>query len=80
MNKDWKMEITRQANGYVIITDDGDSEAGEQCYVYEDGAFDPLISHEHVLHAVMDFFSMYGSKWDIQRLRVIREKGDESRE
>lgn len=74
MNNDQEMRITRQSNGYVIIYRDDDG--GEQCVVYEDGAFDPLLSHENVLLAVMDYFTIYKSKHEPERIRIVREKNE----
>lgn len=62
----WNLSITRCDNGYIVKGLDLNT-------VIEDGT-DELLSHEHLLYCVMEYFDFFGSKHDKERIRITREK------
>lgn len=72
-----KLTIERVKNGFVLTSEEGPLEKGEDPIVdqsvIEDCEDDELKSGEHLLFEVMDYFNFGGSKHDPSRLRVIRE-------
>uniref|UniRef100_A0A6H1ZHL5 Uncharacterized protein n=1 Tax=viral metagenome TaxID=1070528 RepID=A0A6H1ZHL5_9ZZZZ len=75
----WSLEIERVDNGYLLTASDQEGD-GPSMRVIEDGdegGFVNLTSGENLLWAVMDFFNFGGSKHDKQRIRIVREAGDD---
>lgn len=74
---EWALRIVRVQNGYILEgTTDGDG--FPMTSVIEDDDEDELSSGERLLWEVMDYFSLVGSKYDKERLRVVRRKrGDD---
>ena len=70
----WKLIIERTDNGYILIIPENEEEP-ERKLVIED-AQDLLKAHENLLWEVMEYFAFGGSKHDKERIRIIREKGD----
>jgi len=64
--------ITRESNGYIL---NGISDSGSRMRtVIEDDEGDELKSGESLLWEVMDYFNFGGSKYDKERIKIIREK------
>ena len=76
----WTLTIERVGNGYILTTPDHEG-AGPAEWVIEDGPDEfglaNLTSGEILLWEVMDFFNFGGSKHDKQRIRIVREAGDD---
>ena len=75
----WSLEIERVDNGYLLTASDQEGD-GPSTWVIEDddeGGFVNLTSGENLLWEVMDFFNFGGSKHDKQRIRIVREAGDD---
>ena len=79
------LTITKGDNGFKLgwyeeveeweyLIDDGRQPVWHELY-FEDSESDPLISMQHVLWEVLEFFGMYGSKHE-ERLRIVREMPD----
>ena len=73
------LTIQRLDNGYLLTSPDCEGlGAGE--WVIEDGPdgndFINLSSGEALLWEVMDYFSFGGSKHDAERIRIVREPGE----
>jgi len=75
----WSLTIQRLDNGY-ILTSPGCDGLGDAAWVVEDGPdsteFINLSSGEALLWEVMDYFSFGGSKHDAERIRIVREPGE----
>jgi len=73
---DWKLEITKVENGYLLEYPDEDSEGNyiRKRMVLEEDEKDELKSNENLLWQVMEHFGFYGSKHDKERIRITREK------
>jgi len=67
-NEQWQLLITRVENGYYIKA------PNEQPYVIQENEKDELKDHEELLWYIMEYFNFGGSKHDLERLRIIREK------
>ena len=76
MNEEWSMKIIRTNNGYIVSTPSESQDMESQEFVLEDNDADALRSHQDLLYEVMDYFAFSGSKYDKERLKVVREKGD----
>jgi hypothetical protein len=64
----WQMKIIRAQNGYTIeFLDDSP-------YAIQENENDRLKEHEELLWYIMDYFNFQGSKHDLERLRIVREK------
>ena len=75
----WSLEIERVDNGYLLTASDQEGD-GPSMRVIEDGDWCGLVnltSGEALLWEVMDFFNFGGSKHDAERIRIVREKGDD---
>ena len=75
---DWKLNITRADNGYLVESVDTDNEGNPISvkHVIEDCGQNDLKSHRELLWKVMEFFNFMGSKHDSERIRVIIENHD----
>ena len=74
----WSLEIERVDNGYLLTASDQEGD-GPSTRVIEDGDWCGLVnltSGEALLWEVMDFFNFGGSKHDKQRIRIVREEGE----
>jgi hypothetical protein len=67
-NEKWQLIITRVQNGYIIES------SSQPPYVIQESENDELKEHEELLYRVMEYFDFQGSKHDLERLRVVREK------
>lgn len=76
---EWKLEITRVENGYVLWAPPEDEEHASREWVIEDDVIDELKSHENLLWDIMEFFNFGGSKHDLERIKIKREKKNEDR-
>uniref|UniRef100_A0A6M3JP86 Uncharacterized protein n=1 Tax=viral metagenome TaxID=1070528 RepID=A0A6M3JP86_9ZZZZ len=75
----WSLTIERVGNGYILTTPDHEGDGPDE-WVIEDGDWCGLVnltSGEALLWEVMDFFNFGGSKHDAQRIRIVREAGDD---
>ena len=71
---DWKLEIRKIDNGYVLKGKFGDSDLiTEQNIEEKDGEFGGLESMEDLLYEVMEYFGYCGSDHDQERIRIVRE-------
>ena len=64
----YQLTITRVQNGYIIEV------PNQPPYVIQESENDELKEHEQLLYRVMEYFDFQGSKHDLERLRVVREK------
>lgn len=64
----------RVSDGYMI------EGSGDEIVVVADDDGDELESGERLLWEVMEYFGLYGSKHDAERLRIVREPGDKCEE
>ena len=62
--------IYRVENGYLLTDQDGRS------WVCEENEKDELAHHEWMLWKVIEFFGFSGSRYDKERIRIVRKKGD----
>ena len=77
--KDWTLKIIRTQNGYILKTPQenlDDSVYYEQS-VIQDNEKDDLKSHEELLWEIMEYFNFSGTKHDVERLRIIRQKRED---
>ena len=74
---DWEILIKRVDNGYKLSWKEEIEENIylEREYVIQDDDKDELKSGEELLWQVIEFFALYGSKHDTERIRIVREKG-----
>ena len=76
----WILEITRGDNGYKLKWQEQDNEEGQYSlheeYI-EDLEEDELKSGESLLWWVMEYFGFGGSKHDVERIGIIREKKED---
>lgn len=71
-DEDWSLTITGVHNGYTLK---GRNEFGKLIIqVIEEDEKDELRAHESLLQQVMEYFSFSGTKHDMERLRIIRER------
>jgi len=77
MNEQWSAKIIRTSNGYVVSTPSDKEDCETDEFVLEENDGDPLRVHEELLWELMDYFHFGGSKHDKERIRVIREKGED---
>ena len=77
--KMWKMnEHIAPYSLMIVRVDDGYTIQGEEFdRVAEDSETDELRSHEKLLWDVMEYFNFGGTKHDKERLRIVREKGED---
>jgi hypothetical protein len=76
-----KLTIKRVDNGYLVSGITVSNTTGESFYfeeVIEDGDTDTLTSHYKLLYTVMEYFNFGGSKHDPERIRIIREKQNDT--
>lgn len=74
-----ELTIRRADNGYVLTWPDDPLEDGtlvSGCDVIEDAEGDELKSGEALLWWVIDYFGLFGSRYDKERLRAVRVPGD----
>jgi len=69
----WKMTITRVSNGYKITYPPNHKGTLITEIVIQETE-DELKIHEELLWMIMEYFDFSGSKHDIERIRIIREK------
>lgn len=78
----WKLEIEKVINGYKLketteeITCEDQETFINREFVIQDADNDELKAPEELLWHVMEYFAIFGSKHDPERLRVTREKND----
>ena len=72
----WKLIIERTENGYILTTPENGEEPEKKIVIQQDEE-DELKAHELLLWEVLEYFGVYGSKHDPERLRIIREKNNE---
>lgn len=66
----FRLTIDKVDNGYIL--------EGENFHVvHEEDERDRLLADEKMLWSIMDFFGIYGSKHDPERIRIVRERKDE---
>jgi hypothetical protein len=65
---EWQLKITRAQNGYSLEF------PNDSPYVIQENENDNLKEHEELLWYVMEYFNFEGSKHDLERLRIVREK------
>jgi len=80
-DKDWKVTITRVANGFIVE----ENSYGEKCKrviqeksewsKYDEDVIYALIARE-LCWDIIDTFALFGSKYSQRRVRVVLEKGD----
>jgi len=73
------LTITKGDNGFKLGWHEDEGEEGwpgvwHELY-FEDSESDALLSMQHALWEVLEFFGMYGSKHE-ERLRIVRELPD----
>jgi len=71
------LTITQGDNGFKLGWHE-EVEDGQRVWhelYFEDSESDSLLSMQHVLWEVLEYFGMYGSKHE-ERLRVVREMPD----
>ena len=67
---DWWLIIHSSADGYVLETNDGD------LIPLGSKKDDEIIADEDLLWTIIDFFGMRDSRYERERLSIIRERGD----
>lgn len=67
---EWGIEIKRVANGFSIKNNDG------EVTVIEEKDDDVVPAAEALLWHVIEFFNLGGTRYDKERVRVVREPGD----
>ena len=79
MIEDWKLNITRTDNGYLLefIDTNDDGEPISKKHVIQDNEQNELKSHRELLWEVVEFFNFQGSKHDKERIRIVIEKQNE---
>jgi len=74
-----KLEIVEGVNGYKLRWRDYLADGSKrwfEAYIVDDEA-DKLKSGEELLWGVAGHFSLWGSKHDAERLKIVREKRDD---
>jgi len=71
---EWKLTISREMNCYLL---EGMVEDITRKWSVEDDETDELKSHENLLWEVITYFGFGGSKWDEERIKIVREKKDD---
>ena len=71
----WRLEIEKADNGYILRGEFGCSERISEMVV-EECDEDSLGAIEAVLHEVLDYFGMRGSKHDEERILIGRQERD----
>ena len=71
--EEWKLEIRKADNGYILTGKFGDSDMVSEMLIEEDD--DELSAIEDVLWGVLDYFGCVGNKWDEEKIGIIRQKG-----
>lgn len=66
----YKLVIEKADNGYALF----DGEENKLLAVIEDDYKDELKSAEELLWEVLNYFGVFGSKHDPERIRIVREK------
>lgn len=66
----WGLEIRKVENGFVIKDSEGSETIAEET---RDGE---LSAAEDLLNQVIEFFGLRGSRYDRERIRVVKEVGD----
>lgn len=64
-----KISIQRVDNGFILSSE-------EMSQVYSDDD-NELLAVQRLLFAIIEYFGYYGSKHDLERLRVVIEKQNE---
>jgi hypothetical protein len=81
--EEFSLKIERVNNGYILYMPDYiEDEHGEiveiiNKRIIQDDDVDELKSYEELLWNVMEYFGFGGSKHDLERIRIIREKKEE---
>lgn len=72
----WFCSIEKVDNGYLIeYPEELDNGTGDiKRHVIEENDQDELASHEALLWWLVEYFDFYGSKHDLERIRIVREK------
>ena len=74
----WRLVIRKVSNGYILSGRFGDSDMTQEVVIDDK---DELKAMQNVLFEVMEYFGVYGSKHDRERLYVeVREQKDEDTE
>jgi len=72
-NEKWELTIRSEFNCYILI---GDIEGVKRTWTIEEDENDDLKMHERLLWEVIEFFQMQGSRYDKERLTIVRKMGD----
>jgi hypothetical protein len=69
----WEITIKSEPDCYIL---NGNVEGTKRTWVIEENEKDILEMHERLLHEVIEFFGIQGSRYDKERITVVRKRGD----
>lgn len=72
MIEEWTLKISKIDNGYIL--EGNRDEEGNYLYMVIEETDDELKAPEQLLRGIMEYFSLLGSKHDVQRLQIVRQK------
>ena len=73
----WQITISKADNGFVLEYYDEETETNRQIAVEDPPDGDETVTTQKMLWEIMEHFSLFGSKHDKVRVKVVRRDSEE---